>query len=70
MDDYAAFNIVRYEMTSLLHSLLKLRDNFTVYDAAYVVLADVLDAPLVTADAKLAEASDHGVTVELVAPQT
>lgn len=34
-----------------------LRDNVTVYDAAYVALAEMLQAPLVTLDARLARAS-------------
>ena len=33
----------------------------TVYDAAYVVLAEALHAPLVTADRKLAEATEQAV---------
>lgn len=33
----------------------------TVYDAAYVVLAEALDAPLVTADTRLAEATNKAV---------
>jgi predicted nucleic acid-binding protein len=44
---------------------LALRDNFTVYDAAYVVLAQQLQSPLVTRDAKLADARRIGVVVEL-----
>lgn len=35
----------------------ELRDNLTIYDAAYVALAELLRAPLVTLDARLARAS-------------
>jgi len=64
--DFAAFEIERYEMTGDLGAILDLRDNFTAYDAAYVVLALALQAPLVTRDAKLVEARRLGVTVELL----
>ncbi len=43
-----------------------LRHNVTVPDAAYVVLAHVLDAPLLTLDQRLARAP--GVTCEVVVP--
>lgn len=35
--------------------------NLTVYDACYVVLAEALDAPLVTADRRLAAATANAV---------
>jgi len=41
------------------------RHNLTVYDAAYVAVAELLDAPLVTADSRLA-APGVGCAVELV----
>jgi predicted nucleic acid-binding protein len=63
--DFAAFDIERYEMTADLGAILALRDNFTVCDAAYVVLAQQLQSPLVTRDAKLADARRIGVVVEL-----
>ncbi len=34
----------------------QLRDNVSLYDAWYVVLAELLDAPLVTLDLRLARA--------------
>ena len=40
---------------------LALERRLSVYDAAYVVLAEVLDAPLVTADRRLAEATEQAV---------
>jgi len=33
-----------------------LRDNLTAYDAAYVALAELLDAPLLTCDTRLGRA--------------
>lgn len=65
IDDFSALHIERHQMTSLLGHILALRDNFTVYDAAYVVLAQALDAPLVTADLKLREAERVGITVRV-----
>jgi predicted nucleic acid-binding protein len=50
----------------MLDRVLELRDNFTGYDAAYVVLALGLEAPLVTCDSKLTEAQRLGVPVELI----
>lgn len=35
------------------------------YDAAYVSLAELLDAPIVTCDVKLARSSGHNVSFEL-----
>ena len=45
--------------------MLELRDNLTVHDAVYLVLAQALEAPIVTADAKLREASRLGVDVRV-----
>ncbi len=53
-------------MTDLLGHILGLRDNFTVYDATYVILAQALEAPLVTADAKMTEAKRVGVDVRIL----
>ena len=44
------------------------RQHVTVHVAAYVVLAQVLQAPLVTADAKLLEARKVGVDVRVLRP--
>jgi predicted nucleic acid-binding protein len=40
----------------LMERCWELRANVTVYDAVYVALAELLDAPLVTADRRLANA--------------
>jgi len=61
--DFAGLSIDRHAMTNLLPNMLDLRKNFTVYDAAYVVLARALRSPLVTADRKMNEARRLGVEV-------
>jgi predicted nucleic acid-binding protein len=66
--DFAALYVERYRMTDQLGPVLALRNNFTIYDAAYVVLAQALRAPIVTADAKLLEASRLGVDVQVIRP--
>ncbi len=50
----------------LLARCWELRDNLTVYDAAYVALAELLDVVLVTADARLATAPGPRCQVELL----
>jgi predicted nucleic acid-binding protein len=65
VEDFIAFRIERHPMTDLLGHMLDLRDNFTVYDAAYLVLAQALAAPIVSADAKLEEATRLGVDVRV-----
>lgn len=44
----------------------ELRDNVTAYDAVYLALAQALDCPLVTADARLSRAPGVRCAVELV----
>lgn len=67
-NDFNSFHIDRYPLSTMMHGVLDLRDNFTVYDAAYVVLALALEATLVTADVKLAEARKVGVDVRVIRP--
>lgn len=70
VEDFSALRIERHQMTSLLGHILALRDNFTVYDATYVVLAQALDAPLVTSDLKMRAAERAGVRVRIHRPPT
>lgn len=64
--DLADFPLRRYPHDFLLPRIWDLRDNLTAYDAAYVALAEALDAPLLTRDRRLAAASGHGARIELV----
>lgn len=65
IQDFTELHIERYELTGMLREVAALRDNFTAYDAAYVVLAQALDAPLLTADDKMREAKRFGVDVRV-----
>jgi len=50
----------------LLPRVWELRHNLTAYDAAYIALAEMLEAPLLTHDRRLASAAGHRARVELV----
>jgi predicted nucleic acid-binding protein len=57
----------RHGHAFLLERVWALRGVLTAYDAAYVALAEVLGAPLVTLDARLARAGGHGAKIEVIA---
>lgn len=64
--DLADFPLRRYPHDLLLPRIWELRSIVTAYDAAYVALAEALDAPLLTRDRRLAAASGHRAQIELV----
>lgn len=64
--DLADFPLHRYPHDFLLPRVWELRNNLTAYDAIYVALAEVLDAPLLTHDKRLAAAPGHHARIELV----
>jgi len=67
LEDLAALPIIRYPHTPLLTRAFALRNNVTIYDALYLVLAEALAAPLLTRDRALATVPGYDATVELVA---
>lgn len=56
LDDLRAMPIERAPHPHLVRRCWELRDNITVYDAAYVALAELLQTTLLTADWRLAQA--------------
>lgn len=52
----------------LLERAWALRDNATAYDAAYLALAELLDAPLITTDRSLARVPGISCAIEVLTP--
>jgi predicted nucleic acid-binding protein len=65
LDDLVALRISRYPHFLFLPRIWQHRHNLSAYDAAYVVLAETLAAPLITRDARMSAASGHGARIEL-----
>ena len=65
LSDLHALRIVRYPHLSLVDRMWELRNNLTAYDAAYVALAEILEVPFVTCDARLASSPGHQAKIEL-----
>jgi predicted nucleic acid-binding protein len=66
LGDLADLSMQRYPHDFLLPRIWALRNNLTAYDATNVALAEVLDAPLLTRDRRLAAAAVHRAQIELV----
>jgi len=66
LDDLTDLPIVRYPHNIFLSRIWDLRHNMTAYDAVYVALAEIISAPLITRDSRLASASGHSAVIELI----
>ncbi len=66
LGDLADLRLVRHSHTTLLPRIWELRSSLTAYDASYVALAEFLELPLFTCDAKLARSHGHGVEIVLL----
>lgn len=62
----AAIQIATSPLTSLLPRIRALAPNATVYDAAYLALAEHMGVPLITLDAKLARVPGTQAEVQLI----
>ena len=66
LTDLTDLPVERAPSLPLLPRCWELRDNLTIYDAAYVALAETLDVRLLTADGRLARATGPRCPVDLV----
>jgi predicted nucleic acid-binding protein len=65
LEDLASMRLNRYPHTALLRRMWELKENVTIQDAAYIALAETLDAALVTMDGRLARAPGIRAAVEV-----
>lgn len=66
LDRWRRLSVTRYAVVSLLDRVWELRDNLSAYDAGYVALAEALQCPLLTADARLTRAPGLRCSITVV----
>ena len=64
--DFQDMRLIRYPHALVMSRAWQLRANLTPYDAAYIALAELLDAPLLTRDRRLANAPGHNARIEVL----
>ena len=67
LDDLADLPLQRVPHRTLLARAWALRDNVSFYDGLYLALAEALETPLITLDARLAGAPGTRATVRVLA---
>ncbi len=65
LSTWMEWDLDRYPHDLLLSRVWQLRPIVSAYDAAYVALAEALQIPLLTCDAKLARSHGHRANIEL-----
>ena len=66
LTDFEDLSLRRWPFADeLRRRAFQLRDNLSAYDAAYVALAEVLDCPLITRDARLSRSSGHDAQIKV-----
>lgn len=59
--------IIRHSVQPFVSRMWTLRHNISAYDAGYVALAESLNMPLLTRDARLSRSSGHTARIEYIA---
>src|SRR6266700_945686 len=67
LDDLADLRLIRHPHGHLLQRIWELRSSISAYDAAYIALAEALDMPLLTCDARLSRSHGHRAKIHLLA---
>jgi len=66
LQDLMDARFTRYPHWWLLPRIWRLRHNLTAYDGAYIALAELLNAPLITRDGRVSSAAGHHAQIELL----
>lgn len=71
LTDYFDLPVHRWVADGALRErAFSLRDSVSADDAAYLALAEALDCPLVTCDARLARTTGHAVPITVFSPES
>lgn len=66
LEDLGDLPVNRYPHDFLIPRVWELRATLTAYDAIYVALAELLDAPLLTCDGRIASTPGHHANVDVI----
>lgn len=64
LTDLDDLRVISYDHEPVRPRIWSLRENLTAYDAAYVALAELLPATLITTDLRLARSSGHEAAID------
>ena len=67
LSNWRSLDVQRYPHFPFLERAWALRENFSVYDAVYVALGEILEATIVTGDRKLTKAPGTSAKFEVFA---